>query len=142
MGPSLYDSLLGYFSSGMSVDDTDERTQKIISVMDNIQRILNSRAGAIKHIPDYGLPDMSHVYQSLPSSAYMLMHAIQHTLLKYEPRLEAVEISLEENKDNMVLHYILTCHLKEAGLVKFGTYFMPEGKAVLQYTQTTRDYPR
>lgn len=135
MGPSLYDTLLGYFQSGMAIEDTNERTQKIISIMDNIQRILNSRAGAIKHIPDYGLPDMSQIYQNLPSSAYILMHRMRSTLLKYEPRLDGVDISLEENKDDMVLHYVLTCHIKETGLVKFGTYFMPEGRAILKYTQ-------
>jgi type VI secretion system protein len=135
MGPSLYDTLLGFFNSGTAIGSFNEKTQKIISVMDNMQRILNSRAGSIKHLPDYGLPDMAQVYQGLPSSAFVLMHAMQKTLLKYEPRLQTVDIKLEESDDKMMLHYTLICHLKEAGLVKFGTYFMPEGKATLKFTQ-------
>lgn len=138
MGASLYDTLLGYFDSGMAINSVDEKTQAIISVMDNLQRILNSRAGAITHLPDFGLPDMSLIYQALPSSAYDLMRDIQSTLLKYEPRLQSVEISLKESEDNMILSYELTCHVKEAGLVKYGTYFTPEGKAILKYTQRNR----
>ncbi|MWP49238.1 MULTISPECIES: hypothetical protein [unclassified Gilliamella] len=56
MSASLYDLLYGYFESGIAVDDITENEQTIISVMDNIERILNSRARAIKHMPDYGVP--------------------------------------------------------------------------------------
>lgn len=139
MGASLYDTLFGFFESGTSVSDTNEKLQTIISVKDNIGRILNSRAGAIKHLPDYGLPDMSMIYQALPTSAYELMRAMQHTLLKYEPRLSAVEIILQDNDNTMILSYELTCHFKEGGLVRYGTYFMPDGKASLSYTHKNRN---
>ncbi|WP_392552155.1 type VI secretion system baseplate subunit TssE [Orbus wheelerorum] len=134
MGASLYDTLFGFFESGSIVSDADDKMQTIISVKDNIGRILNSRAGAIKHLPDYGLPDMSNIYQALPTSAYGLMRAMQTTLLKYEPRLASVDIELQENNDTMVLSYELTCHFKEGGLVKYGTYFMPDGKAQLDFS--------
>ena len=136
MSASLYDILYGYFESGIPIDDVAENEQTVISVMDNIERILNSRAGAIKHMPDYGLPDMSTIFQALPSSAYILMRAIEQTLLTYEPRISSVDINFEEkNNDTMVLAYELICHLKEGGLVKYGTYFMPDGKALLKYTR-------
>lgn len=136
MSASLYDILYGYFESGIPIDDVAENEQTVISVMDNIERILNSRAGTIKHMPDYGLPDMSTIFQALPSSAYILMRAIEHTLLTYEPRISSIDINIEEkNNDAMVLAYELICHLKEGGLVKYGTYFMPDGKALLKYTR-------
>lgn len=135
MGASLYDSLFGFFQSGSVVNETDEKMQTIISVMDNIERILNSRAGAVKHLPDFGLPDMSMIYQALPTSAYELMRAMQHTLIKYEPRLSAVNISLQKSDDSMVLSYELTCHFKEGGLVKYGTFFMPDGRAQMSFSR-------
>ncbi|OCG16480.1 hypothetical protein A9G28_12060 [Gilliamella sp. Fer1-1] len=141
MGASLYDQLYGYFQSGIAVDDVAENEQTIISVMDNIERILNSRAGAIKHLPDYGLPDMSTIFQALPSSAYVLMRAIEQALLKYEPRLASIEVNIaEESNDTMVLGYELVCYFKEGGLVKYGTYFMPDGKAHLKYTRKGHHY--
>ncbi|XKM12785.1 type VI secretion system baseplate subunit TssE [Orbaceae bacterium ac157xtp] len=136
MPASLYELIYGFFDSDLELDEYDENEQTIISVMKNIERILNSRAGAITHIPDYGLPDMSMIFQALPSSAYVLMRAIQETLLKYEPRLARIEIKLDEkNKDTMVLAYELICHLKQGGLVKYGTHFKPDGKAELVYRQ-------
>ncbi|MCX8601079.1 MULTISPECIES: type VI secretion system baseplate subunit TssE [unclassified Gilliamella] len=141
MSASLYDILYGYFESGIDIDDVSENEQTIISVMDNIERILNSRAGAIKHLPDYGLPDMSTIFQALPSSAYVLMRAIEKTLLIYEPRLESVSINIDEKiNDSMVLSYELVCYFKEGGLVKYGTYFMPDGKARLKYTKKATRY--
>ncbi|WP_392561467.1 type VI secretion system baseplate subunit TssE [Orbus sturtevantii] len=134
MGASLYDTLFGFFDSGSIVSEVDDKMQTIISVKDNISRILNSRAGAIKHLPDYGLPDVSNIYQALPTSAYELMRAMQTTLLKYEPRLASVDIQLQENNDTMVLSYELTCHFKEGGLVKYGTYFTPDGKAKMDFS--------
>lgn len=141
MSASLYDILYGYFESGIAIDDVSENEQTIISVMDNIQRILNSRAGAIQHMPDYGLPDLSKIFQALPSSAYILMRAIEKTLLTYEPRLASIDISIDDkNNDKMVLAYELICHLKEGGLVRYGTYFMPDGKARLKYTRKGHYY--
>ncbi|MDF7669693.1 type VI secretion system baseplate subunit TssE [Orbaceae bacterium ESL0721] len=138
MSASLYDILYGYFESGVAIDDVSENEQTIISVMDNIERILNCRAGSIKHLPNYGLPDMSMIFQTLPSSAYVLMRAIEQTLLTYEPRLSSIQIEIdEENQDAMLLAYELVCYLKEGGLVKYGTYFMPDGKALLKYTRKT-----
>ncbi|WP_334320712.1 type VI secretion system baseplate subunit TssE [Gilliamella apicola] len=138
MGASLYDILYGYFESGIPIEDVSENEQTVISVMDNIERILNSRAGAIMHMPDYGLPDMSTVFQALPSSAYVLMRAIEQTLLTYEPRLQAININIDEkNNDNMVLAYEMTCFFKEGGLVRYGTYFMSDGKARLRYSRKT-----
>ncbi|MCT6866917.1 MAG: type VI secretion system baseplate subunit TssE [Gilliamella apicola] len=138
MSASLYDILYGYFESGIAIEDVSENEQTVISVMDNIERILNSRAGAIMHMPDYGLPDMSTVFQALPSSAYVLMRAIEQTLLTYEPRLQAININIDEkNNDNMVLGYEMTCYFKEGGLVRYGTYFMSDGKARLRYSRKT-----
>ena len=40
----------------------------------------------------------------------------------------------------MVLSYELVCYFKEGGLVKYGTYFMPDGKARLKYTKKATRY--
>ena len=67
-GPSLYDVLLGHID-GESIDMHDDKTLEILSVQRNVHRILNTRAGAMKHLPDYGLPDLSRIYRALPASA-------------------------------------------------------------------------
>ena len=65
--PSLYEILLQNFRSELALDQVNEDDQLTLSVLDNIQRILNSRAGSLSHLPDYGLPDMGTVLQGLPA---------------------------------------------------------------------------
>ncbi|MFC3624648.1 type VI secretion system baseplate subunit TssE [Vogesella amnigena] len=131
-GTSLFEMLTGHFADGSPVDAFDVRTQTIVSVMDNIQRILNSRAGSLSHLPDYGLPDLSVIYRELPASAHRLRDIIQATLLHYEPRIRSIEIELQPVDASATLAYTLVCHLQEAGLVRFGTWFTPEGRVQLK----------
>lgn len=126
--PSLYDMLLGQIG-GEPLDAYDDRTLECMSVQQNVQRILNSRAGALKHLPDYGLPDLTNIYKALPASAHMLKQQMEATLLKYEPRIRSIDIGIVDNRDPGILaSFEMTCHLKNAGLVRFGTYFEPPGR--------------
>ncbi len=126
--PSLYDMLLGQIG-GEPLDAHDDRTLECMSVQRNVQRILNTRAGALKHLPDYGLPDLTNIYKALPASAHLLKERMEATLLKYEPRIKSIDIEILVNDDPGVLvSFEMTCHLKKAGLVRFGTYFEPPGR--------------
>jgi type VI secretion system protein len=131
-GPSLYDMLLGQIG-GEPLDAYDDRTLEIMSVQQNVRRILNARAGALKHLPDYGLPDLTNIYKALPASAHLLRQQMEATLLKYEPRIRAIEVEIIDNQDPGVLvSFDMTCHLKKSGLVRFGTYFEPPGRMRLE----------
>ena len=133
MEAGLYEKLRGYYSDGVAIEGMSSSRQLIKSVLDNIQRILNSRSGAIKHLPDYGIPDLSTVYKNLPSSAHDLRNYMRRTLLKYEPRLTSLNIELTESKDNlMILCYQLDCSIENVGLIVIDTYFMPEGTVTVK----------
>lgn len=84
-GASLYDMLLGHID-GEALEDHDDSTLEMLSVQANIRRILNTRARALKHFPDYGLPDLTEVYKNLPASVHDLRNRTEGTLLKFEPR--------------------------------------------------------
>ncbi|NML32725.1 type VI secretion system baseplate subunit TssE [Paraburkholderia antibiotica] len=127
-GPSLYDMLLGHVD-GDALEDHDDNTLEILSVQASIRRILNTRAGALKHVPDYGLPDLTEVYRNLPSSVNDLRNQMESTLLKFEPRLRSVGIEINDNPDpGLLASFTMVCHLKKAGLVRFGTYFESPGR--------------
>ncbi|AOK07968.1 type VI secretion system baseplate subunit TssE [Burkholderia sp. AU28942] len=132
-GPSLHDMLLGQIG-GEPLDAHDERTLECLSVQQNVRRILNTRAGALKHLPDYGLPDLTNIYKALPASAHLLKSQMEATLLKYEPRIRAIDVEILANDDPGVLaSFEMTCHLKRAGLVRFGTYFAPPGRMRVEH---------
>lgn len=131
-GPSLYDMLLGHID-GMSLDDHDANTLEIMSVLENLRRILNTRAGTLKHLPNYGLPDLTMVYRNLPASIHQLKAQIEATLLVYEPRIRAIDVEVTPTEPGMMVSYEMTCHLKKRGLVRFGTHYEPAGRTRLEW---------
>lgn len=138
-GPGLFEAVTGHFANGVPVEEFDLATQTFLSVQDNIQRILNSRRGGLAHLPDYGLGDLSRIYRHLPASAHTLKREIETTLLRYEPRLRGIDIDIDDTEPGMLLSFTMTCHLRRAGLVRFGTHFMPDGKTRLTLPRAVQD---
>lgn len=121
---SILEKITLNFSGDIHFDSLDPKERYIFSVMNNIERILNTRRGSVKHIPDYGLPDLSVIYRHLPSSLSLLQKYITFTVLKYEPRVQALQIQMVENKStDFVIVYELLCQLKEVGYIRFSTTF-------------------
>ncbi|MGO2335874.1 type VI secretion system baseplate subunit TssE [Providencia sp.] len=137
--PSLYEMLTGYFSGGLPLDAISEEEQLILSVMDNIRRILNSRAGSIAHLPDYGLPDMSKMIQGLPGTAHNMMNILSTTLIKYEPRIKTVSLVLLPQDTFGTLRYSLDVELHQRGLIRYGTEFVPDGRVLLHHLKKQFD---
>jgi len=118
--PSLYEML-------------SEQNQVILSVLDNMQRILNCRAGTLAHLPDYGLPDMTKILQGMPGTAHQLITTLSAVLLKYEPRLNRINVVMQEQIQAGELRYAIDAELKGVGLVRYGTEFMPEGRVLIRH---------
>ncbi|BDH45600.1 type VI secretion system protein [Salmonella enterica subsp. enterica serovar Choleraesuis] len=131
--PSLYEMLTGNFTGGLGLNQVNEQNQVILSVLDNMQRILNCRAGTLAHLPDYGLPDMSHIMQGMPGTAHELLSTLSAVLLKYEPRLHKIKVVLLEQNAPGELRYAIDAELKGVGLVHYDTEFMPEGRVLIRH---------
>ncbi|BAO90885.1 type VI secretion system baseplate subunit TssE [Caballeronia cordobensis] len=141
-GPGLFERITGHFADGRSIDEFTPEEQTFYSVRDNIQRILNSRRKALAHLPQYGLDDLSEIYRHLPASAHKLQNEIEATLLQYEPRLQSIEIEINEPEPGMLLSFTMACHLHREGLVRFGTHFTPDGRTRLRMLNSTIDQDR
>lgn len=131
--PSLYETLFGNFAGGLDLHHVSEENQLILSVLDNMQRILNCRAGTLAHLPDYGLPDMTKILQGMPGTAHQLMNTLSAVLLKYEPRLKRIKVVMLEQAQPGELRYAIDAELKGIGLVRYGTEFMPEGRVLIRH---------
>ncbi|MCK6718641.1 type VI secretion system baseplate subunit TssE [Enterobacter cloacae] len=126
--PSLYEMLTGNFSGGLSLHQVSEQNQVILSVLDNMQRVLNCRAGTLAH-----LPDMTKILQGMPGTTHELMGILSSVLLKYEPRLKRIDVVLLEQAIPGELRYAIDAELKGIGLVRYGTEFMPEGRVLIRH---------
>jgi len=131
--PSLYETLFGNFTGGLDLHQVSEQNQVIMSVLDNMQRILNCRAGTLTHLPDYGLPDMTTIIHGLPGTEHDLMDTLSCVLLKYEPRLKQIAVVIQEQSMPGELRYAIDAELKGIGLVRYGTEFMPEGRVLIRH---------
>ncbi|PVZ77520.1 type VI secretion system baseplate subunit TssE, partial [Serratia sp. S1B] len=131
--PSLYETLYGNFAGGLDLHQISEENQLILSVLDNMQRILNCRAGTLSHLPDYGLPDMSKILQGMPGTAHQLITTLSDVLLKYEPRLKKIDVLMLAQNTPGELRYAIDAELKGIGLVRYGTEFTPQGKVLLRH---------
>lgn len=131
--PSLYERLLQNFTGEFDLNRVREEDQVLLSVLDNLQRILNCRAGTLSHLPDYGLPDMSQVLQGMPGSAHGLMDTLSDRLLKYEPRLAAVSIELLAQTLPGHLEYAVAVQLHDGMRASFGATLAPEGKVLVRH---------
>ncbi|WP_313128475.1 type VI secretion system baseplate subunit TssE [Pseudescherichia vulneris] len=131
--PSLYEILYGNFTGDLDLNQVSEQNQTILSVLDNMQRILNCRAGTLAHLPDYGLPDMTKILQGMPGTAHQLMGTLSAVLLNYEPRLKKIEVVLLDQTIPGELRYAIDAELRGVGLVRYGTEFMPEGRVLIRH---------
>ena len=131
--PSLYELLYGNFSGGLELNNVSEENQLILSVLDNMDRILNCRAGSLAHLPDYGLPAMSQILQGMPGTAHQLSSTLCAVLLKYEPRLNTIRVEMLPQRVPGELRYTLEAELKGLGLVRFGTAFVPEERVLIRH---------
>jgi len=131
--PSLYEILYGNFTGDLALNQVSEQNQTILSVLDNMQRILNCRAGTLAHLPDYGLPDMTKILQGMPGTAHQLVGTLSAVLLNYEPRLKKIEVVLLDQTIPGELRYAIDAELRGVGLVRYGTEFMPEGRVLIRH---------
>lgn len=100
------------------------------SIQDHLSRLLNARQGALFHLPDYGLPDITAAYGDLPYTISDLQSAIEDCIKKYEPRIADVEVvSLPEDRSKGVVILEIRAMLLTGRKTRFETYLKSEGYA-------------
>ncbi|MBD3321336.1 MAG: type VI secretion system baseplate subunit TssE [Chitinivibrionales bacterium] len=130
MNQALFESLTGHFLDKTPVDSIAPQSRRVLSIMDHLTRMFNTREGSIPHLEDYGLPDISEIYRKMPDGIEDLQGAIRRTVEKYEPRLKKAKVIRTEPKDKeFKIEFILSGELKEGGVVRFQTVFTSMGNS-------------
>jgi len=78
-------------------EEPGKRTRKdpkrvVDSVLNHLQRILNTRQGSVPIGEDYGVPDFTDLVSAYPDGVRDFERSIRQTIQKYEPRLKAVRV--------------------------------------------------
>lgn len=103
------------------------------SIRENLVHLLNARQGMVTHLPDFGLPDVHQMFQSLPKSLEALGADIRDVILKYEPRLQNVDVRLRQRaQDTFRATFIITAEVREGSRISkltFRTEVLRDGAA-------------
>jgi type VI secretion system protein len=130
MEASLYDVLRGTFIDGRRLASVSRGTWRERSIISNLDRLMNTRRGALSHLPDYGLPDLSDVYRDMPGSIIELQSAIEAAVETYEPRLRRVRVEHQAtDRYAMQLVFLLTAESLDGERIRFRTTFSSEEEA-------------
>jgi type VI secretion system protein len=131
MNQGLFESLCGHYMDGTPVESVPKGSRVVRSIMDHLNRLFNTREGAIGHLPDYGLPDITEVYRKMPHGLEDLEQAIKRCLERYEPRLKNIRISHRDADPlDFKLVFIVSGELRNGGgLVRFQTTFTSLGQS-------------
>lgn len=111
----FYELLTGHFADGRPLDAVSERQHLAQSIADHIGRLLNSRQGALRAAPDYGLPDTNLIYANQPAAREQLRAAITQTILRHEPRVAEVEVGTRTaTSEGFVQGFHILCRLRRS----------------------------
>ncbi|MCW8274452.1 type VI secretion system baseplate subunit TssE [Pseudomonas sp. PCH199] len=70
------------------------------SVAAHLAKMLSTRAGSVRTLPDYGLPDLNDMRLSLHDSLSQARLVIENFIEAYEPRLSKVRVSAGPRDDD------------------------------------------
>jgi type VI secretion system protein len=120
MKPALFDILTNNY-----------KNPEFDSIKAHLDRLLNARTGSLQHMPDYGLPDVTELYQDLPYSVATLTKAMETAIAKYEMRLQNVKIKHKKQADrnDCVLQIEISATTHDNQPVDLNTYFNSAGGA-------------
>ena len=88
----------------------------MVSVAAHLGKMLNTRAGSVQTLPDYGLPDLNDMRLSLHESLSQARFLIERFIESYEPRLSNVRVTaLPRDQDPLSLSFVIEGALKVEG---------------------------
>ena len=102
------------------------------SVLNHLQRILNTRQGNVPIGPEYGVPDFTDLVQVYPDGVREFERSIKQTVQKYEPRLSSVRVRfIPPGEDILSLRFQIKGRLAIEGgkdTVSFESTVGPDGR--------------
>lgn len=89
-------------------DPEDEAAQ----IVDNLNNVLNTRRGYGSILPDFGIRHLSE-YRARDEIALAVMREVKESILRYEPRVDVDEITLEDSDSPLRLSFRIDCTIRD-----------------------------
>ena len=100
------------------------------SVAAHLGKMLSIRAGSVQTLPDYGLPDLNDMNQSLHETLSRSRLLIERFIRAYEPRLQNVLVrALPRDQEPLALAFSIEATLSVDGVTRPVTFTARLGDA-------------
>lgn len=124
MSLALFDILEGQFGGTVSVASVSPGEYRVHSIVGNLQRLFNTRRGAVPHLPEYGLPDLASIQREAPNSLEGLRKDLRATVMAYEPRLKHVRVDTGDmDVHRMRVTFIISGEVAPGQRIRLETVF-------------------
>jgi len=104
----------------------------INDIKNHLQCLLNTKQQSVAWLPNYGMPDLSGLLQSLPYTKQELLKQMKTTIERYEPRLSHIQIEDKQtHKEYALLEVSITAQLRSDKTICFTSCFDNNAYALL-----------
>ena len=95
----------------------NDPARQIGSILNHLQRILNTKQGSAPIADDYGMPDFTDLPGAFSTqSTHEVERILKNVIQKYEPRLSKVRIVFDPQKEEVLsLRFKVEAQLTEEG---------------------------
>ncbi|MBN2254116.1 MAG: type VI secretion system baseplate subunit TssE [Deltaproteobacteria bacterium] len=109
--------------------------RRINSILNHLQRVLNTKQGSTPIADDYGIPDFTNMPGAFSTGATQDMERIiKHVIERYEPRLAKVRATFKVQEDDVLaLRFEIDARLADENIpVTFETVVDAGGKITIK----------
>ncbi len=132
----LLEKITGTFLDGTPIGEIPQGARRQRSVVEHIQRLLETRKGSLVHLPDLGLPDIGDLFRRLPGSANEIQAEMESLIGNYEPRMENVKVQFQEfDAARARVRFRVTGSLRGIGRIQLESSFFPNGRGEVRQTR-------
>lgn len=85
--------------------------KELDSIIKNLQNVLNTRRGYGSVLNEFGIRDLNE-YSSKEILSGAVMEEVKENIRRFEPRVELVDIKIEEDDNPFKLSFKIECRLK------------------------------
>ncbi len=90
----------------------DHENSVLISIVNNLNNILNTKRGFGSFLVDYGIRDLNE-FSSRGDIAKAVMEEVRHNIEEFEPRVEFVNMVVETSNNAMFLAFKIECRVRD-----------------------------
>lgn len=110
--------------------------RQIDSIVEHLQKVLNSRQGTTLMDESFGMPDFTDIAPLFPASVREIERTIARIIERYEPRLFGVHVDfLMQNEDDLSLCFNIKAVMKQGAeqtRVQLESAIAPNGKTEIK----------